>query len=99
MAIVESARRHQVFLMEAFTYRYHPQIEKVTALIRSGVIGEVHTIQVNFAFQREDDHSERRLIRDILDVGGNCVSLARLVAGVALGLSASGRLGDPSTSF
>jgi len=38
-AIVEAAREHDVFLMEAFMYRCHPLIGDVCARIQSGVIG------------------------------------------------------------
>lgn len=109
MAIVEAAQRNNVFLMEAFMYRCHPQIEKLTELIRSGVIGEVRVIQANFAF-RVDFDPESRLLNNalggggILDVGGYCVSMARLVAGVALGkpfadplkVTAVGHIGEES---
>src|SRR5438876_6251376 len=41
MAIVEAAQRNKVFLMEAFMYRCHPQIQKVVDLIRAKAIGDV----------------------------------------------------------
>ena len=34
MAIVEAARRNDVFLMEAFMYRCHPQTAKLVELTR-----------------------------------------------------------------
>jgi len=37
-AIVEAAQRHDVFLMEAYMYRCHPQTAKLLELIRSGMI-------------------------------------------------------------
>src|SRR3954471_10300079 len=39
MAIVEAARRHDVFLMEAFMYRCHPQTRRLVELIRGGETG------------------------------------------------------------
>lgn len=43
-AMVEAARSNNVFLMEAFMYRCHPQTEKLVELISSGVIGQVRVI-------------------------------------------------------
>ena len=62
MAIVEAAQRHDVFLMEAYMYRCHPQTAKLLELIRSGMIGQVRVIQATFSFQA-DAHPERRLER------------------------------------
>jgi len=88
--IIEAARRNDVFLMEAFMYRCHPQTEKLVALIRSGVIGRVRVIQATFSFQGGADPRGRLLNNalgggGILDVGCYCTSVARLVAGAANG--------------
>jgi len=107
MAIVEAAQRHDVFLMEAYMYRCHPQTTKLLELIRSGVIGQVRVIQVTFSFH-VDAHPESRLLNNalggggILDVGGYCTSMARLIAGAATGqavaepvqLAAVGHVGE-----
>ena len=88
MAIIEAARQNNVFLMEAFMYRCHPQTAKLVELIHSGAIGEVRVIQANFSFAT-DFNLESRLLNNalggggILDVGGYCVSMARLIAGAA----------------
>ncbi len=90
MAIVEAAERNDVFLMEGFMYRCHPQTRKLVELIRSGVIGQVRVIQASFSFQA-GDQPESRLLNNtlggggILDVGGYCTSMARLIAGAAIG--------------
>ncbi len=90
MAIVEAARRNDVFLMEAFMYRCHPQTARLQELIRSGIIGDVRVIQATFSFYTKFD-PEGRLFKNelggggILDVGGYCTSMARLIAGVATG--------------
>ncbi len=107
MAIVEAAQRHDVFLMEAYMYRCHPQTAKLLELIRSGVIGQVRVIQATFSFQA-DAHPERRLLNNalggggILAAGGYCTSMARLIAGAATGqavaepvqLAAVGHVGE-----
>jgi predicted dehydrogenase/aryl-alcohol dehydrogenase-like predicted oxidoreductase len=90
MAIIEAARQNNVFLMEAFMYRCHPQTAKIVELVRSGIIGEVRVIQTTFSFATSFN-LESRLLNNalggggILDVGGYCVSMARLIAGAALG--------------
>src|SRR5439155_16727764 len=107
MAIVDAAQRHDNFLMEAYMYRCHPQMTKLLELIRSGVIGQVRVIQATFSF-RADAHPESRLLNNtlggggILDVGGYCTSMARLIAGAATGhavaepqqLAAVGHVGE-----
>jgi predicted dehydrogenase/aryl-alcohol dehydrogenase-like predicted oxidoreductase len=90
MAVVEAARRHNVFLMEAFFYRCQPQTARVLDLVRSGAIGEVRLIQASYGFHTPFA-PERRLFNNdlgggaILDVGCYPVSFARLVAGAAIG--------------
>ena len=90
MAVVEAARRHDVFLMEAFMCRCHPQTAKLIELLRDGTIGEVRLIQATFSFQAGFNPDSRLFANSlggggILDVGCYCTSLARLVAGVAAG--------------
>jgi predicted dehydrogenase/aryl-alcohol dehydrogenase-like predicted oxidoreductase len=90
MAIVQAARRHDVFLMEAFMYRCHPQIAKLVELIREKAIGDVCLIQATFSFRSGFDPKGRLFSNalgggGILDVGCYCTSIARLVAGAALG--------------
>jgi len=90
MAIVQAARRHDAFLMEAFMYRCHPQMARLVQLIRQKAIGEVRVIQATFSFHAGFD-PESRLFNHalggggILDVGSYCTSMARLIAGAALG--------------
>ena len=90
MAVVEAARRHDVFLMEAFMYRCHPQTAKIVELIREGAIGAVRVIQATFSFRSGGDPRSRLLDPalgggGILDVGCYPVSMSRLVAGAAAG--------------
>lgn len=90
-AVVEAARRHDVFLMEAFMYRVHPQTRRLVELLRSGAVGEPRLVQAGFGYWKPFDASARHFSPalgggGILDVGGYCASMARLVAGVARGL-------------
>ena len=88
---IEAARRHDVLLMEAFMYRVHPQTVRLIELLRSGAIGTPLLIQASFGYQKPFDADSRYFAAQlggggILDVGGYCTSMARLIAGVAHGL-------------
>lgn len=69
MAVVETALAHDVFLMEAFMYRCHPQTAKIVELICDKAIGDVRFIQATFSFQAEFD-PESRLFKNELGGGG-----------------------------
>ncbi len=97
-AVVDAARRHGVFLMEAFMYRCHPQTAKLVELIRGGAVGRVQLIEASFSFRAGLDLKGRLFSQElggggILDVGGYPVSMARLIAGAALGQA----FADPET--
>ncbi len=85
-----------VFLMEAFMYRCHPQTTRLIELIHDGAVGEVRLIQASFGYdlgESDAAYSNIRLRREacgggIMDVGCYTVSMARLLAGAALGLEA-----------
>jgi aryl-alcohol dehydrogenase-like predicted oxidoreductase/predicted dehydrogenase len=109
MAVIEAARRHDVFLMEAFAYRCHPQTERLVELLRQRVIGDVKWVRASFSFKGVYDLQDRFLNHalgggGILDLGCYTVSMARLVAAVALArdtvepleVHAAGHVGDDS---
>jgi len=92
-AIVDAARRSDVFLMEAFMYRCHPQTAKLIELVKAKVVGPVKVIVATFSFHwPRPFNSQSRLTSNalggggILDVGCYTASLARLVAGASMGL-------------
>ena len=89
-AMIDAAGKHDVFLMEAFMYRCHPQIRKVRELIADGEIGEVRCIRASFSYHAAFDPDHRAYSQalgggGILDVGCYPVSLSRLIAGIAHG--------------
>lgn len=110
MAVAEAAREHGVFLMEAFMYRTHPQMERVAEIIRSGVLGKLTLLRANFAFGPVAYNPESRLFQQalgggaILDIGCYPMSLARWIAGISQGqafaepvrMTALGQLHEPS---
>ncbi len=87
--IIEAARRTGVFLMEAFMYRCHPQTAKLIEILRAGKIGDVRLIQASFggavAPASTRHHAAELGGGGILDMGCYCVSMSRLIAGVAAG--------------
>lgn len=90
MTVIEAARRHRVFLMEAFMYRCHARTAKIVELIRSGEIGRVRLIRAAFSFAKPFDPESRFFSNQlggggILDVGCYTASVARLVAGASEG--------------
>ncbi|MBN1901343.1 Gfo/Idh/MocA family oxidoreductase [Candidatus Sumerlaeota bacterium] len=88
--VIDEARKKDVFLMEAFHYRCHPQTKKLIELIKENVIGEVRVLQGAFSFNSPYGLEHRTLNHalaggGVLDVGCYPVSMARLLAGIALG--------------
>jgi predicted dehydrogenase len=89
-AMIEAARSNDVFLMEGFMYRCHPQMQQVAALIQDGAIGDVKVIQSAFGFKAAL-HPRARIFESdlagggIMDVGCYPASAARFVAGAASG--------------
>ncbi len=90
MAVIEAARRHDVFLMEAFMYRCHPQTARLLEILRDGAVGEIRWIDATFAFGAKFDPNHRIYSNalgggGILDVGCYPISAARLLAGATSG--------------
>jgi predicted dehydrogenase len=89
-AMVDAAAKHDVFLMEAFMYRCHPQTQKLAELVREGAIGEVRMIRSVFSYYSPYSPSSRAHSKElggggILDVGCYPASMSRLIAGAAAG--------------
>jgi len=88
--LVDAARQSDVFLMEAFAYRCHPQTARLLELIRDGWIGEIRFVEAVFGYDAGPAPPNYLLVHElaggsILDVGCYTASMARLVAGVARG--------------
>ena len=92
-AIVEAARRNDVFLLEAFAYRSHPQTGRLVELLRSEAIGEIRLIDAVFGYDAGPSPTNYLLVRElaggsILDVGCYTTSMAHLIAASAAGMPA-----------
>ena len=83
--IVQAARRNDVFLLEAFAYRTHPQTARVVELLRSGAIGQPRYVDAVFGYDA-GPNPDNYLLRPelagggVLDVGCYTTSMAHLVA-------------------
>lgn len=99
--MIAAAKQHHVLLMEAFMYRFHPQIAKVQELIAQEAIGAPQIIRSAFGFRLED-LSNIRLSQELgggslMDVGCYCVNVSRLIAGAEpVEVQASAVFGDRS---
>ncbi len=66
-------------------YRHHPQMARLSELVRSGAIGRVRLIRASFSFNATDPADARLSAAldggSLMDVGCYCVSAARLLAG------------------
>ena len=51
--IIEAGERNEVLVLEAFMYRYHPQITKIQELIREGAIGNLRLVHAFFSWPLE----------------------------------------------
>ncbi len=101
-AMIDAAASNGVLLMEAFMYKFHPQIEKTMGLVGGGKLGELRSVHSSFTFRFGRDGSNYRWSPAmgggaLYDVGCYTLSAARLVFGAEpLAVSAAARL-DPGT--
>jgi xylose dehydrogenase (NAD/NADP) len=80
-----AARAHRRWLMEAFMYRFHPQIAEAGRRIAAGELGEPLHIRAQY-MSRGRDRKNPRYRKEcgggaLLDVGCYCVNLLRCFAG------------------
>ncbi len=83
--MIAACRQHNVTLMEAFMYRFHPRTERVARLAAEGAIGDVRMVRASFTFAvRSPDNI--RLIPQLgggalYDVGCYGVNVSRMLLG------------------
>ncbi len=82
--MIDACAKHNVKLMEAVMYRYHPQTLRVKELVDKGAVGEPRLVRTTFSFpmaalDRDDDYRWQAGNGGgcIYDVGGYCISIAR----------------------
>ena len=68
-AIEAAAKKAGVKVMEGFMYRFHPQHQRVQALVASGVIGDILSVRSSFSFLMREARMYR-INRSMADGGG-----------------------------
>ncbi|HTW01513.1 MAG TPA: Gfo/Idh/MocA family oxidoreductase [Streptosporangiaceae bacterium] len=85
--VIEAARRTGTLLWEAFSFPFHPQLERIAALVADGAIGELMEIKSNFHFRIRNPANIRLSAAleggALLDVGCYPVRLAQEFFGPA----------------
>lgn len=97
--MINFARTHKVFLMEAMWTRFIPIMAKVRELLADRVIGDVRMIDADFGF-RTRFNPEHRLFKPelgggaLLDVGIYPLSLASMIFGPPERITSMAHLGE-----
>lgn len=78
------AQDNGVHLAEAFMYRHHPKTHALKDAVRSGRLGEIHTLRAWFTYAAEDAASDIRFIPGmdggaLRDVGSYTVSMCNYI--------------------
>ena len=72
-------------VMEAFMYRFHPQMDKVKKLIRTGKIGKLKNVHTMFTYFNDNPGNIRNMADigggGLLDIGCYCISVSRYLFG------------------
>lgn len=87
-AMMDAAQANNVLLMEAFMYRFHPQIVWALEQVNSGLVGTVRLVRASFSFDIRSRPDDIRLKPELaggalMDVGSYAVNICRAVYGHA----------------
>ena len=87
-AMFDAAAASKVMLLEAFPYYFQPQTGAMVALLHSGVIGSVQSVQSCFGFTLPNPVNNIRMAPELgggalLDAGSYALSIIRLAMGCA----------------
>jgi predicted dehydrogenase len=82
--MVAAAEEHQRLLMEAFMYRFHPQITWSLEQVHSGAIGPVRLVRASFSFDIRSHPENIRLNPELaggalMDVGCYAINFCRAI--------------------
>jgi len=95
--MIDTSRKHNVFLMEALWSRFIPAIQKAKDLVEGGEIGTIGYLHADFAFFGLDRNWDGRLLNpalaggSLLDIGIYPVFLAYLMLGIPETIEASAK--------
>lgn len=84
--LIAAQKRTGRVLMEAFMYRFHPQMPLARGVLDSGRLGALRLIRTSFTFNSPPDRTNPRFQPDqgpgaLLDVGCYCVNATRFFSG------------------
>ena len=84
--MMDAAQANNVFLMEAFMYRFHPQTIWAVEQVKAGLIGPVRLVRASFSFDIRSRPDDIRLKPELaggslMDVGSYTVNVCRAVYG------------------
>lgn len=97
--MIKTAKKQKVFMMEAFWSKFNPSVKQSIDLAKSGRIGEVNYVNVDFCFYKEAPAESRMFNLDLaggalLDVGVYPVFLAYSIFGKPKEILATSRFHD-----
>ncbi|MEM8783638.1 MAG: Gfo/Idh/MocA family oxidoreductase [Planctomycetota bacterium] len=89
-AMFDAADAQGRLLVEAYMYRAHPLTAAVCDAIRGGAIGEIRFVRASFSYAAKRIDGNIRFDPrlgggSLWDIGGYCLSYARLLAGLKVG--------------
>lgn len=84
--IQQLAEQYHVVVMEAFMYRYHPQIEAAKRMLQDGEIGDIVAMRSQFHFVLEDWEKDIRITPMLgggvlYDIGCYCINIQQYMLG------------------
>lgn len=87
--IKQLAKQQNVVVMEAFMYRYHPQIEAAKRMLQEGEIGDIVAMRSQFHFVLEDWEQNIRITPELgggvlYDIGCYCMNIQQYMLGEAI---------------
>ena len=93
--VVDTARTHGVFAMEAMWTRFQPAVVRIRELLAEGAIGEARSVQADLGTVRDVDPADRLFSPELaggalLDLGVYPVSFAQMVLGTPARVTAVG---------
>jgi len=80
VAIKEKAEAEHLIVMEAFMYRFHPQIEEAKKMLDAGEIGEIVSMRSQFHFVLDNWENDIRISSNLgggvlYDIGCYCLNI------------------------
>lgn len=106
--MIDTAKRNNLFLMEAFWTRFLPHMLKIKELIDNDIIGNITLLKSDIGFYREYDNSSRLFNKELiggslLDIGIYPLFLSQFILGKPLSIQATAAFGptgvDHSCAF